>query len=285
MGRYDLNTEFDVNRTGSLFLHSSHGIGAVFGLSGRNGPSIFPVTSLAARIRVRMRTRSYVQAAVMDGVPGRPSDLGGTVVHFGANDGVLVATELGTYLGEAPTDPASLVDRTRLVDAPVKLAAGGWTYTTALPEWTSINAPGAVERSGGSTGLYLLAEGRIVREPGTDDQGLAGFGRVGWADDRHNRFASYVGTGLVYTGLLPGRDADQVGLAVAAARNGAAYAAAQRRAGRGVTNAEVTVEATYAAPVLPWLTVIGDVQYVANPNTDPSISDALLAGLRIVVDP
>ena len=48
-GLYDLNTEFDVNQAGGIFLNSSHGIGAEFGQTGQNGPSIFPVSSLSLR--------------------------------------------------------------------------------------------------------------------------------------------------------------------------------------------------------------------------------------------
>jgi len=285
VGLYDLNAEFDVNRTGSLFLNSAHGIGTPFGLSGRNGPSIFPVTSMAVRARVRAARRGYVQAAVLDGVPGDPTDPGGTVVRFGEDDGVLVASEAGVYLGGAVPSRTAVVDRTTAVDAPVKLAVGGWFYTTSLPEWPTVNRSGRVERSGGSAGAYVLTEGRVLREPGTDNQGLSGFVRLGWANDRHNRFSQYIGAGLVYTGLFQGRSADRMGLAVASALNGDAYEAAQRRGGRPVTGAEVNVEATYAAPVTPWLTLIGDVQYVVNPNTDPTISDALLGGVRIVVEP
>jgi porin len=57
-GLYDLNSEFDVNETGSLFLHSSHGTGADLGQTGENGPSIFPVSSLALRGEVRLDTFS-----------------------------------------------------------------------------------------------------------------------------------------------------------------------------------------------------------------------------------
>lgn len=285
VGLYDLNSEFDVNRTGRLFLNSSHGIGAAFALSGRNGPSIFPVTSLAGRLRVRVGQCAYVQSTVLDGVPGCPSDPVGTIVRFGEGDGVLAAAEAGMYLGGGNSSPKAIVDRTKAVDAPTKIAVGGWVYSTDLPEWTSVNAGGSVQRTGGSRGLYVLAEGRLFREPGTDSQGLSAFGRVGWADEQHNRFTRYVGAGLVYTGLLPERDADQVGLAVASARNGAAYEAAQRRGGRSVASTEVNLEATYAASVTSWLTLIGDVQYVANPNTDPTIPDALVGGIRFVVTP
>lgn len=284
VGLYDLNTEFDVNRTGSLFLNSAHGIGTAFGLSGRNGPSIFPVTSLTVRLRVRVARRGYVQAAVLDGVPGDPSDPGSTVVRF-SNDGVLAASEAGVYLGGTAPSRAAMVDRTAGVDTPVKLAVGGWAYTTPFRPWPQVNRPGVVPGAGrGSAGAYFLAEGHLLREPGTDGQGLSGFGRVGWANDRFNRFSQYLGAGLVYTGLVSGREADQMGLAVATAVNGEAYEVAQRRAGRPVTDAEVNVEVTYAAAVRPWLTVIGDLQYVVNPDTNPSLSNALVGGTRVVVE-
>lgn len=283
-GLYDLNAEFDVNRTGSLFLHSSHGIGAVFGASGRNGPSIFPVTSLAARLRVRVAAETYAQAAVMDGVPGRPSAPEGTVVRFAAGDGVLIAAELGTHVGVSGPSSDALVDRAAPVDARGTLAVGGWAYSTELREWPTVHTVGGVRRSGGSMGIYALAEGRLYREPGTEAQGLSAFGRVGWANDRYNRFGGYTGAGLVYTGLLSGRSGDRAGVAVASAYNGTAYKAAQRRAGRPVADAEINLEGTYAAVITPWLTLTGDVQYVLNPNTDPSIPNAFLAGLRAVIE-
>jgi len=286
VGLYDLNSEFDVNRTGSLFLNSAHGIGTPFGLSGRNGPSIFPVTSMAVRARLRIARRGYVQAALLDGVPGDPEDPGGTVVRFEDLDGRLVASEAGVYLGGAAPSRAAMVDRTVDVTAPTKLAVGAWRYTTPLRSWPQVNRPGAVPvASRGSVGAYLLAEGRVLHEPGTDEQGLSGFVRLGWAHADTNRFSRYVGAGLVYTGPVPGRNADRVGLAAARAINGDAYKAAQRRGGQPVTDAETNVEATYAAPVTPWLTLIGDVQYVVNPNTDPAISDALVGGIRVVLEP
>ena len=285
VGLYDLNAEFDVNRTGSLFLNSAHGIGTPFGVSGRNGPSIFPVTSLAARLRVRVARRGYLQAAVLDGVPGNPADPGGTVVRFG-DDGVLVASEAGVYLGGTAPSRAAMVDRTAGVNAPIKFAVGGWAYTTPLRPWPQVNRPGVVPvASRGSAGAYLLVEGRLRREPGTDEQGLSGFVRLGWANDRYNRFSRYVGAGLVYTGPVPGRNADRVGLAVASALNGDAFEVAQRRGGKPVTTAETNIEATYAAPVTPWFTLIGDLQYVVNPNTAPTIPNALVGGLRVVVEP
>lgn len=285
VGLYDLNAEFDVNRTGSLFLNSSHGIGAAFGTSGRNGPSIFPVTSFGARLRARLGSATYVQAAVLDGVPGRPTDPAGTIVHFGDREGVLAATELGVYLGGASSPRSAIVDRTVDVAAPAKVAVGGWLYTTTLRPWSQVNRPSVVPVARrGTVGTYLLAEGRVLGERGSGDQGLSAFMRLGWALAKTNRFSRYAGAGLVYTGPIPGRGADQVGLAVARAINGDPYEAAQRRADQPVTDAETNLEATYAVPLRPWCRLIGDLQYVVNPNTDPSIPNAFLGGLRVVLE-
>jgi len=70
VGLHDLNSEFDAMETSALFINSSHGIGPDYSQSGQNGPSIFPTTSLAGRIRFRPRDYLYIQSAVYDGLPG-----------------------------------------------------------------------------------------------------------------------------------------------------------------------------------------------------------------------
>ena len=72
LGLYDLNSEFDVIETAGLFLNSSFGIGAEYGSSGRNGPSIFPATSFGARLSGQPVQSLFIRGAVLDGVPGDP---------------------------------------------------------------------------------------------------------------------------------------------------------------------------------------------------------------------
>jgi hypothetical protein len=73
LGLFDLNSEFDVTENAGLFLNSSFGIGPDYSQSGGNGPSIFPTTSLAFRVRVQPTDAFYVQSAVFDGVPVAPT--------------------------------------------------------------------------------------------------------------------------------------------------------------------------------------------------------------------
>ena len=67
-GLYDLNSEFDALQTAGLFLNSSHGIGPEISQTGRNGPSIFPTTSLGVRAKTQVAGACYAQMVVLDGV-------------------------------------------------------------------------------------------------------------------------------------------------------------------------------------------------------------------------
>jgi porin len=67
---------------------------------------------------------------------------------------------------------------------------------------------------------------------------------------------------------------------VAAAYNSAHFIDQQRTMGTRVKGVEVALEGTYLIQLTPWLAMQPDVQYVLHPNTDPAISNALVAVLR-----
>jgi porin len=110
------------------------------------------------------------------------------------------------------------------------------------------------------------------------DQGLKGWVRAGVAEDTVFAISRYLGGGLNYAGLLPGRDHDLAGIAVMRAGFGAPYRDAE---GAGVS--ETTVELTYQAEIRSGLIVQPDIQYVVHPSGDPSVRDALVVGVRLRV--
>lgn len=268
-GLYDLNSEFDVTETAGLFLSSSFGIGPDFSQSGENGPSIFPTTSLAFRTKVQISNAFYFQNAIFDGVPGDPEKPSGTHIKFDDGDGVLVASEVGfvTGTGENSDSPYS------------KFALGSWFYTAKYDDVLDVDGQGDPVRRSGNKGLYLIGEQTVYREK-DPSQGLAIFARIGFANTKVNQIGSYFGGGLVFSGLIPGRDEDQLGFAVAAAFNGSKYKQAQLDAGNGVESGEVTLELSYNSQILPQLSIHPDLQYVINPSGDPEIKNALLFTTR-----
>ncbi len=283
-GLYDLNSEFDVNRNGALFLNSSHGTGLDLSQSGRNGPSIFPVTSVGIRARAAFTNWLEVRAAALDGVPGDPEQKRGTHIVFDEDEGLLVAGEVEFTIDSGRAHEHSVNVPRRMLDpisSRARVVFGGWFYTEKLPV---IGRTTITQRS---QGAYILAEWCPIREAKDRAQGLSTFIRAGVANDQVNRFSSYVGTGVLYTGLLEGRDEDQVGLAVAIAVNGDPYMSRQQPSPSSdtFTRTETNVEATYAAQVAPWLTIAADLQYVINPNTRRDIPNAVVPTLRFVVAP
>src|SRR3546814_19744526 len=87
IGLYDLNSEFDALDTAGFFVSSPHGIGPDFAQSGRNGPSIFPAPSLAARVAISPAPGWTVRAALLDGVPGHPDHPPRTAPRLGLGPG------------------------------------------------------------------------------------------------------------------------------------------------------------------------------------------------------
>lgn len=270
-GLYDFNSEFDAIDTAGLFINSSFGIGAEIAQTGENGPSIFPTTSLALRGLVSLDNGFYVQAAVLDGVPGNPDRPNGTHIKLSGDEGAFLAAETG-YVHAAGDRPGCSCGYR-------KFALGTWRYTAAL-DTDALGNPVAAREN---RGVYALAEGMLLPESGDAAQGLAGFLRYGVADDRLNQLDAFTGGGFVYTGLFPGRDADQLGLAFARAQNGDRFRDLSRLGGAPVERAETAIELSYRAQLTPWLAVQPDYQYVVDPGTDPAVDNAHVLMLRFEI--
>ena len=259
LGLYDLNSEFDEHVTGSLFLNSSHGLGPDLSQSGLNGPSVFPVTSLALRADYQIDERWRVRAAILDAVPGDPARPGRTAIRLGNGEGALL-------IGEVQY-------RTRNSRA----ILGYWRYTAGFADVGPAPPPGTQR---GNDGLYMMIEQQLSRAGTEGERGLAGWLRLGLANDRFNPIDENWSGGLVYTGPIAARPEDQIGVAFSQARFGAPYRAAMAAAGTPSTRSELNIEGSYRFVLTPWLSIQPDVQYIINPGGDPGLRDALVFGLR-----
>jgi porin len=262
VGLYNLNSEFDTTQSGGFFLLSSHGIGPDFSQSGRNGPSIFPVTSLAVRAEGKLGKNWLARVAVLDGVPGDPAHPAATAIKLSARDGALVVGEVDYLKGGT------------------KAAIGAWGYSA---RFDTIPLPGTTPSGRGNKGAYIFAEHRLKGTRADDADGLAGWLRLGVADTRYNSIASYLGGGIVYAGPFKGRKDDQIGLSFASANFSQRYRRSQTLRGTPIDRREVVIEAGYLAALASWLRVQPDIQYVINPGGDARRGDAVVAGFRVKI--
>lgn len=260
-GLYDLNSEFDAGDLRGLFLNSSHGIGQDYSQSGINGPSIFPSTSLSLRIHHQITPTWYVRAAALDAVPNDPAHPARTTIKPG-DDGALLAAEAGYH------------------DGATQLYVGYWRYTESFDELSRTDDNGEPRQNRENHGAYLMAAYPVFTEDGGETEGLSAFARFGVANSRINQFDHQISAGVAYTGLLPGRDEDVLGLAFSSSHNGNTFRNLQSSLGEPVNRRETNIELTYRGKITDWLTLQPNIQYIVNPGTDRSLKDALAIGVR-----
>ncbi|MEI7811827.1 MAG: carbohydrate porin [Ignavibacteria bacterium] len=267
-GLYDVNSEFDMRITSSLFTNPSHGIGADFSQSGKNGPSIFPTSSLAFRVYYKPNL-FYIRSAVLDGVPGNPENPNGTQIILRKEDGLLLTTETGLINGGE--DFSSGYE---------KFAAGAWYYTERFPDIYEQDVNGQPVTRSGNYGAYAFAEKFIFAEASDLHQGLAAFIRAGFADPDINKFHYYCGAGFSYTGLIPDRDNDVAGIAVATVVTSEKFRRQKLSDGEPVRKYETDIEITYSLKLTPYFIFQPVAQYVINPLDAPGAEHAFIALAR-----
>ena len=278
-GRYDVNTEFYVVRSGGLFLNSSFGIGAEFGLSGFDGPSSFPNTALGARLGVKPTPNSVWRLAVVDAIPFDRPD--GGVHPFASGDGVLLVSELGLLSREdttgAPRRRRFLIGRGHTRAYTAKVAVGAWYYTARFPDLSDTLANGEPVMRHGSAGAYLIIDETIVSGK-NNPRALSVFLQLGIGDPRVQEIGSYTGGGLTFQAPFLGRPKDEIGLGVAAAHVGSHFQESPESL--GMATGETAIELTYAAQLSPSFALQPDLQYVVNPGATRARKNAFVIGLR-----
>ncbi len=243
-GRYDLNTEFDRSQSAGLFLNSSFGIGPEFS---QNGPSIYPATSVGARVTYRPVRSVLVRVARFNGL-----SIGEVAYLYRpttANEPRNPHRRLGRLAGLPPYK--------------AKIAVGAWHFT-----------------SGGSSGIYVVADQAIYTDPRQGARHLAAFGQLGFDRAHGDRFARYTGIGLAMSAPFRGRDNDEIGLALASARNRTSYTI---ETGMPVARGEATLECTYLAPITSHLAIQPDLQYVIHPDSRRTTKNALVAFVQFEI--
>lgn len=265
IGLYDLNSEFDVVNAGGLFINSSHGIGPDFSSSGITGPSIFPLTSLTARLKINPFSGVTLKFAVLDAVPSDPENTKGTSVYLRKSEGALLISEIS--ISKSGSNTASLLDRGVNEKTPYRLVLGGWKYTEERTGW--------LDEPESDHGLYAIGEITL-------QNGLSFFGRVGATNRDINRFNYYLGAGLTYSGLFKQRPDDLLGLTVALPINSDDFVLVEERKGNDYSKNELNVEFTYLLTLSEHVSLQFDTQYIQHPNQAPGIEDAFVVGIRSV---
>jgi porin len=267
-GLYPIDSEFQVVDSAGLFIHPSHGASGDLSLT--RGPSIFNTTAFGVRGKwVSDDQRTYLQAALLDGIPGDPNQPKGTHIVWGPNDGTMGIVEAGWRPDAGPGQTSE-----------TKFAVGAWGYSTLVDDLRDVDTLGKpVQRR--SAGAYALAEGKLWQ--GDAGRSLNGFVRYAATDGDSTPIRAIINTGLVVKSPFGDRPDDALGLAYSQAMVGDKYRSVQEAAGRMTTPVESIWELSYRIKPIKELAVQPIVQWFGNPGADQSVREATVIGVRLEV--
>lgn len=263
-GIYDLETEFGATKPMDIFFNGAYNWNFALDQSGLTGPSTYPNTAPAFRVRQRIDRQWSVQAAILDGVSDSVNHPAANAVIFNKNYGALAIAE-ASYVPVRYT----------------KILAGIWGYSGKFDALGETTPNGSPRQTYDSEGAYFGAATRLYGQ--SPRRGLDGFANIGVADSKTQIISKSFNAGLTYTGILDSRPTDKIGLAIGIAGDGGPYRIAQIEAGQEVEKYETNFELTYRATLASWLTVQPDVQYFINTGLNPALKNDFVFGLHFEI--
>jgi porin len=152
--------------------------------------------------------------------------------------------------------------------------AGAWLRSADTPD--PRDPPGGRTRPR-NYGAYALLEQRLTApDPARADRGLGAWLQLSWAPPDRNPDPLWIGGGLVYTGLVPGREDDDLGLGVSGTK------LVDAPGDPDSPPWEIVLECFYALQIAPWLSLQPDLQIVVNPAGGGR--DAIVVGAQLSID-
>jgi porin len=132
----------------------------------------------------------------------------------------------------------------------------------------------------GNYNVYLIADQMIYREKGTTDQGLTPLVCATIGPESINKFPFFLMGGLIYKGLVPGRNNDTTAVQMAYAKYSDKIKDSQASVGSSPQQYEIALEFTHKIMITKWMFMQPDLQYIISPGGTGNIDDALVLGFR-----
>ena len=297
-GLLNFDTEFMTSDTANLFLNSSFGPMSLFTLNVPNGGPQYPQATPGLRLAIQPNSwltfRSiFLQANTFQ----QPNNLFNFNWNFGPAGGLLNINEATAIWNKNP-DALGLPGTAKL---------GCWFQTGQGPtgvETFSYGSPSAVAYSSGFYGIIDQALYQVPKKSEGNDsgknpksspqtpqptedssaKGLNSFAQIGFDPQEVSVNSFFSSVGLVYTGLIPTRDADKLGASFAYAQMSNYLRDKAGVAGVPGASFEAVAELTYSIRLAPAIAIQPDLQYILHPGGTQQYGNALVVGARVVVD-
>ena len=309
-GMLGVDTEFMVSDTANLFINSTFGPPALFTLNMPNGGPTYPMATPGVRLAVQPTSWLTIRSVIAQANPfSQQQNARGFNWNLGPNGGLLSLSEVAASWNQSSSATA----------LPGTAKAGFWVQTGMDQETSqepsgddvfNFGSPEARAYGSGFYGiidqqLYNVSEEVISTQGGGSGKnplpveenpqpvsssstftgkGLSSFARIGFSPEPGSQVGFYSDAGLVYTGLIPTRDADKLGVAFGYAQMGSQYASLGSSSGVPGVGYEAVAELSYAMQFSPAISIQPDLQYILHPGGTQQYGNALAVGVRAVVN-
>ncbi len=241
LGQIAADDEFIISDTAGGLINGTFGWPLLTAADVRGGGPAYPLPQLGVRLQVKPAPDFVLRGAVFTGNPGGNNCASGDPQECDPH-GVLFPFSAGTlWIGEVAYSANSGKGAAGL---PGVYKLGGWYETGPFP-WQL--DPAVSKNNNG--GVYAVIDQGIWRRPGSEDQGLNFFLRMGGGPSDRNLISFYADAGIGFRAPFVSRPDDVVTLGAAWGNISVDAARADRMADPPipVRNYEAVIELSYKA--------------------------------------
>jgi porin len=268
VGQLTADTEFLLSDGGGLLLNGTFGWAALPASDLPGGGPAYPLSTPGVRVKASPNDKLDLMVGIYNGDPANPNCTKDPQIcnsdglDFRLDDPPLLMIE-GSYKYNQDG---------RL---PGTLKLGGWNHfgkfehqridSGGVPIAISFNSGRPID---GDWALYAIVDQLVWRMPGSEDpKGIGIFGRVIGAPSAQNLVDFYADGGLTFTGMIPRRPNDTLGLGFAYAGISNQVHGFDRDAGLPVARTyEALLEICYTYEIRSGWTLQPDFQYIWQPG-------------------
>jgi len=267
-GQIAADDEFITSQTASLFINSTFGWPAIVATDLPDGGPAYPLATPGVRVKYAATDTLSAALGVFNGDPAGASatdpqsaDGSGTAFRFG---GAAFAILEGAYAINQDPSASGLAASYKI---------GAWFHSGPFPSPPGNTMPQTHQND---AGLYLVADQALLHTGGDTGRLISVFARLAIAPSDRNEVSLDGDAGVNFTGFIPGRDDDVIGVAASIANVG---------------TSEAVLEVTYHGQITPWWSMQPDLQFIRHPGggippTGPGgsrIPDATVFALRSAI--
>lgn len=217
-------------------------------------------------------------------IPTYPDQAFGFVAEIAPKEWISLKNGIYSKFG-VPFNISEIELKPMIKKMPGRYILGAWEMSDS----SGMDIPSGVDEYGAAYyrnfnrnfGAYAGFEQMVYKENKNDEkdmQGLIVFAQTGISPSNRNDMSRYVGGGLHYKGLIPKRDNDLAGIAVASGT----FAPRLENMGADSRNgSETSLEVFYRAQITPWFYLQPDVQFIMNPGG--AYDNSVAIGIRSVI--